>query len=103
MVRILLAISCLLILPSCRSARSSTPPTAQTTADGVSLRAHTGGGQLALTDGSRWAIQPAGQSASLHWRVGDPLRVDRSGHPAYPFLIISAPQGTAALARLATP
>jgi hypothetical protein len=56
-------------------------------------------GRLILSDGSAWQVQPAGQSASLRWRPGEPLTVIRSGHPAWPFLLTSRVNGAAALAR----
>jgi len=56
-------------------------------------------GRLVLTDNSRWQIQPAGQSASLRWRPGEPIAVVRSGHPAWPFLLTNRREHTSALAR----
>ena len=56
-------------------------------------------GKLILTDNSPWQIQPAGQSASLRWRPGEPIAVIRSGHPAWPFLLTSRYSHTSALAR----
>ncbi len=56
-------------------------------------------GRLILSDRSPWQVQPAGQSASLRWRPGEPLTVIRSGHPAWPFLLRSRVSGAAALAR----
>ena len=56
-------------------------------------------GRLVLTDNSPWQVQPAGQSASLRWRPGEPIAVVRSGHPAWPFLLTSRRAHTSALAR----
>jgi hypothetical protein len=56
-------------------------------------------GRLVLTDRSPWQVQPAGQSATLRWRPGEPVSVIRSGHPAWPFLLTSRVSGASALAR----
>ncbi len=55
--------------------------------------------RVVLTDNSPWQVQPAGQSASLRWRPGEPVAVVRSGHPAWPFLLTSRTARTSALAR----
>ncbi|HEX2749977.1 MAG TPA: hypothetical protein VHM91_18355 [Verrucomicrobiales bacterium] len=87
----------MMTLGACRSAprHSSGPPPIPS---GLSVRGQLPG-RLDLSDGSRWQVQPAGQSASLRWRPRDPVRVVRSGHPAWPFLLIHSPSRTAALAR----
>ena len=68
-------------------------------AGGVPLRGQFPDGRLDLTDGTRWVVQPAGQSATLRWRGGDAVRVVRSGHPVWPALLIHPRSGTKALAR----
>lgn len=90
----------LLILSSCRSSpkppeRPAGPPPIP---DNLAVRAQLPG-KLVLTDNSPWQIQPAGQSASLRWRPGEPVAVIRSGHPAWPFLLTSRYARTSALAR----
>ena len=57
------------------------------------------GNTLDLSDGSRWLVQPAGQSATLHWRPGQPVQPQRSGHPSWPFVLTDPMTGVAALAR----
>lgn len=57
------------------------------------------GNTLDLSDGSRWLVQPAGQSATLHWRPGQPVLPQRSGHPTWPFLLQDPLTGVGALAR----
>jgi hypothetical protein len=66
---------------------------------GVPLRGQFPDGRLDLADGTRWVVQPAGQSATLRWRGGDGVRVVRSGHPVWPVLLIHPRSGTKALAR----
>jgi len=68
-------------------------------AGGVPMRGQFPDGRLDLTDGTRWVVQPAGQSATLRWRGGDAVRVVRSGHPVWPALLIHPRSGTKALAR----
>jgi ferric-dicitrate binding protein FerR (iron transport regulator) len=68
---------------------------------GIALRGTlSGGSTVDLADGSRWAIQPAGQSATLRWRGGEPIQVVRSGHGTYPFILTNAATRTSALGRL---
>ena len=85
------------VLAGCRSAPerpvSGPPP------GGIPVRGMLADGRLDLADGSRWVVQPAGQSATLHWRAGDPVAVVRSGHPAWPFLLTHLAGGSRALAR----
>lgn len=83
---------------SCRSGRNDVPGPAAGLPRGLAVRGQLQG-RVELTDGSRWQIQPAGQSASLRWRPGDPVQVVRSGHPAWPFLLTHLPSGAAALSR----
>jgi hypothetical protein len=66
---------------------------------GVAMRGQFPDGRLDLADGTRWVVQPAGQSATLRWRGGDAVRVVRSGHPVWPALLIHPRSGTKALAR----
>ena len=88
-----------LVLASCRSPRTSPPPQGpRPLPRGLEVRAQERG-RLVLSDNSPWQVQPAGQSASLRWRSGEPMTVVRSGHPAWPFLLTSRRSGAAALAR----
>lgn len=57
------------------------------------------GNTVDLSDGSLWLVQPAGQSATLHWRPGQPVQPQRSGHPSWPFVLTDPMTGAAALAR----
>lgn len=83
-----------LLLAACRSTPQGPPPMP----NDLAVRAQFPG-RLVLTDHSPWQVQPAGQSASLRWRPGEPVSVVRSGHPAWPFLLTSRRSNTAALAR----
>jgi hypothetical protein len=86
-----------ILLAGCRS----TPPRPQgppPIPNDLAVRAQQPG-RLVLTDNSPWQVQPAGQSASLRWRPGEPIAVVRSGHPAWPFLLTSRREHTSALAR----
>lgn len=98
MLRCLILLLTAGILASCRSSPQPAAGPTGVMPGGLSLRGQLQG-RLELTDGSRWQVQPAGQSASLRWRPGDPVRVVRSGHPAWPFLLTHLPTGAAALSR----
>ena len=90
-----------LLLAACSSQPSASPQAPgmpPPLPSGLAVRGQSAG-MLDLTDNSRWQVQPAGQSASLRWRPGEPIRVVRSGHPAWPFLLTHAFSGVSALAR----
>jgi hypothetical protein len=57
------------------------------------------GGEIALSDRTKWAIQPAGASATLHWQPGEPLQMGASGEPLWPAAITSLASGATAYAR----
>jgi len=57
------------------------------------------GCEIALSDRSKWAIQPAGASATLHWQAGEPLQLGSSGEPMWPAAITSLASGNTAFAR----
>ncbi len=92
-----LLLTAVLTLSACRSTprRPLEPPSIP---DNLAVRAQHPG-RVVLTDNSPWQVQPAGQSASLRWRPGEPVAVIRSGHPAWPFLLSSRRTHTVALAR----
>jgi hypothetical protein len=92
---LLRALATVLVLSSCQQSRSlpmSSP-------SGIPLRGQFPDGRIDLADGSLWLVQPAGQSASLRWRPGDPIQVRRSGHPVWPALLTHPVSGTRSLAR----
>ncbi len=92
-----LLLTAVLLLSACRS----TPPRpseAPPIPDNLAVRAQYPG-RIVLTDNSPWQVQPAGQSASLRWRPGEPVAVVRSGHPSWPFLLSNRRTHTVALAR----
>ena len=90
------AIVLLLVAPvlslqtSCRST-----PTASTLGTAVSFHNPPSG----LSDRTKWAIQPAGASATLGWHPGEPLVMNGSGNPMWPAAISSYASGNTALAR----
>jgi len=91
-----LLLSAVLVMSACRSTpKPAGPPPIP---DNLAVRAQYPG-RIVLTDNSPWQVQPAGQSASLRWRPGEPVAVVRSGHPSWPFLLSSRRTHTAALAR----
>ncbi|MDB6069921.1 MAG: hypothetical protein JWL81_1092 [Verrucomicrobiales bacterium] len=57
------------------------------------------GREIALSNRTKWSIQPAGASATLHWQPGEPLRISSSGSAVWPAAITSLPEGNTALAR----
>lgn len=73
--------------------------------NGTSGLAFTGrrpdGREIALSNRTKWAIQPAGASATLRWQPGEPLRISSTGNPMWPAAITSLPEGNTALARSA--
>lgn len=81
-----------------RAARQARPQAQPSIPNNLAVREQSPA-RLVLTDNSPWQVQPAGQSASLRWRPGEPIAVIRSGHPAWPFLLTSRYSHTAALAR----
>lgn len=87
----------LFFVSACRSTppRPSGPPPIP---DNLAVHAQYPG-RIVLTDNSPWQVQPAGQSASLRWRPGEPVAVVRSGHPAWPFILTNRRTHTVALAR----
>jgi hypothetical protein len=84
-----------LATPACRN----TAPLPIASPSGVPLRGQFPDGRVDLADGSHWIVQPAGQSASLRWRPGDPIQIRRSGHPVWPALLTHPLTGTRSLAR----
>jgi hypothetical protein len=88
-----------LVLSACQGVVVPVPGVVGAGAGGVAMRGQFPDGRLDLADGTRWVVQPAGQSATLRWRGGDGVRVVRSGHPVWPVLLIHPRSGTKALAR----
>ena len=98
----LFTLSFALVCPSCRS----TPPfpnsqrTAPFPTSGPTFTGRLPNGrEIALSDRTKWAIQPAGASATLRWQPGEPLRLGASGQPTWPAAITSLATGATAFAR----
>lgn len=101
--------TCLLLLTAfcsgstaCRSTppRQATGPAALPPTGGLVFTGRRPDGcEIALSDRSKWAIQPAGASATLHWRPGEPLQMGASGDPLWPAAITSLTSGATAYAR----
>ena len=51
------------------------------------------GREIALSNRTKWSIQPAGASATLRWQPGEP------GQPVWPAAITSRVSGATAFAR----
>ena len=98
---ILILTSCL-AAPACRSNQNNTDSLAVAHAPPSGL-VFTGrrpdGCEIALSDRTKWAIQPAGASATLHWQPGEPLKMGSSGEPMWPAAITSVTSGNTAFAR----
>ena len=57
------------------------------------------GREIALSNRTKWAIQPAGASATLRWQPGEPVRLGASGEALWPAAITSLASGATAYAR----
>ena len=104
---ILLVLATALILSSCKSTPPPTTPTAARPnappSFSSSALTFTGrrpdGAEIALSDRTKWTIQPAGTSATLRWSPGEPLTRTATGDPYWPTALISQASGAIALAR----
>ncbi len=100
----LFTLSLALIGPSCRSTPTfpDGPRTAPFPASGLTFTGRLPHGrEIALSDRTKWSIQPAGASATLRWQPGEPLRLGASGEPTWPAAITSLATGATAFARSA--
>lgn len=57
------------------------------------------GREIALSNRTKWSIQPAGASATLQWQPGEPVQLGSSGEPVWPAAITSLATGATAYAR----
>ncbi len=57
------------------------------------------GREIALSDRTKWSVQPAGASATLRWQPGEPVSRVNTGNPLWPAAITSHGTGGTALAR----
>lgn len=96
---LVLAGACSLITPACQSA-SGNPAAAASPRNGLVFTGRRPDGrEIALNDRTKWAIQPAGASATLRWQPGEPVRFGHSGQSQWPAAITSLASGTTAFAR----
>jgi hypothetical protein len=84
--------------PACRS---NSPQSAPGSAPvGLSFTGRRPDGQeIALSNRTKWSIQPAGSSATLRWQPGEPVQLGSSGVPMWPAAITSRASGATAFAR----
>ena len=94
-------VSCL-ASPSCQSNKSETDSTSSAEAPQNGL-IFTGrrpdGREIALSNRTKWSIQPAGASATLRWQGGEPVQLGASGEALWPTSITSRKTGATAFAR----
>ena len=57
------------------------------------------GREIALSNRTKWSIQPAGASATLRWQPGEPVQLGSSGEPVWPAAITSLATGATAYGR----
>ena len=95
-------LACLLVFclaaPACRS---NNPRSAAGSAPGgLSFTGRRPDGrEIALSNRTKWSIQPAGASATLRWQPGEPVQLGASGQPVWPAAITSRVSGATAFAR----
>ena len=99
---IALALASCLATPACQSNKSHGGPstTAQAPYRGLTFTGRRPDGrEIALSNRTRWAIQPAGASATLRWQPGEPVALGGSGEALWPASITSRTTGASAFAR----
>ena len=87
---------------SCRSSKteSAAGPAAYAPHNGLVFTGRRPDGrEIALSNRTKWSIQPAGASATLRWQAGEVVRLGQSGEPLWPTVITSMNSGAIALAR----
>ena len=100
---VLVAASCF-ATPACRSGKSKSKPDSGPAAYApqnglVFTGRRPDGREIALSNRTKWAIQPAGASATLRWQPGEPVQLGQSGEPLWPTAITSRASGATAFAR----
>lgn len=98
---VLVAASCF-ATPACRSGKSmpGSSPAAYAPPNGLVFTGRRPDGrEIALSNRTKWAIQPAGASATLRWQPGEPVQMGQSGEPLWPAAITSLTTGATAFAR----
>ena len=96
------SLACLLALcvaaPACRSNKSQSAPASAP--GGLTFTGRRPDGrEIALSNRTKWSIQPAGASATLRWQPGEPVQLGASGEPVWPAAITSRVSGATAFAR----
>ncbi len=91
-------------LTACRSNKSNpdlaSEPAAYVPQNGVVFTGRRPDGrEIALSDRTKWSIQPAGASATLRWQPGEILQLGQSGEPLWPTAITNRTSGSTAFAR----
>jgi hypothetical protein len=98
---VLTAASCF-ATPACRSGKSKSDygPAAYAPQSGLVFTGRRPDGrEIALSNRTKWAIQPAGASATLRWQRGETVQLGQSGQPLWPAAITSRASGATAFAR----
>lgn len=95
-------LACLLALcmaaPACRSSSPQSAP--GSSPGGLTFTGRRPDGrEIALSNRTKWSIQPAGASATLRWQPGEPVQLGSSGEPVWPAAITSRVSGATAFAR----
>jgi len=84
--------------PACRS--HNTKPVPSSAPGGLTFTGRRPDGrEIALSNRTKWSIQPAGASATLRWQPGEPVELGSSGEPVWPAAITSRVSGATAFAR----
>ncbi|MES2465734.1 MAG: hypothetical protein V4675_00410 [Verrucomicrobiota bacterium] len=84
--------------PACRSNNPQSAPASSP--GGLSFTGRRPDGrEIALSNRTKWSIQPAGASATLRWQPGEPVQLGASGQPVWPAAITSRVSGATAFAR----
>ncbi len=89
-------------LTACRSGKSNpgSQPAAYAPQNGMVFTGRRPDGrEIALSNRTKWSIQPAGASATLRWQPGEIVRLGQSGEPLWPAAITSMANGSTAFAR----
>lgn len=98
------ALFLILPLPACRSNKTksglASGPAAYAPQNGLVFTGRRPDGrEIALSNRTKWSIQPAGASATLHWQPGEVVRLSQSGEPLWPIAITNQTAGSTAFAR----